>query len=152
MERDRGVALILALLVLSFLTILGGALLTTSTIDIWISDNYKTVTQSLYLAEAGIESRARICMRHRSRSFADRSGPDQAFDGAGPPLLTVTISRSFRIRRSARSTAIGRARLAATMTSGCAMTMPMEWRRRTDTNEVVTLISSARVRQFEEDH
>jgi Tfp pilus assembly protein PilX len=54
-ENNRGVALILALLVLSFLTVLGGALLTTSTIDIWISDNYKSATQSLYLAEAGID-------------------------------------------------------------------------------------------------
>jgi hypothetical protein len=55
LEHERGVALILALLVLSFLTILGGALLTTSTIDIWISDNYKTSTQNLYIAEAGID-------------------------------------------------------------------------------------------------
>jgi hypothetical protein len=55
-KRNRGVALILALLVLSFLTILGGALLTTSTIDIWISDNYKTYTQALYVAEAGLDS------------------------------------------------------------------------------------------------
>ena len=37
MEQNRGIALILALLVLSFLTVVGGALLTTSTIDIWIS-------------------------------------------------------------------------------------------------------------------
>ena len=55
MEKNRGVALILALLVLSFLTVLGGALLTASTIDIWISDNYKSATQVLYLAEAGID-------------------------------------------------------------------------------------------------
>jgi hypothetical protein len=55
-KRNRGVALILALLVLSFLTILGGALLTTSTIDIWISDNYKTYTQAVYVAEAGVDS------------------------------------------------------------------------------------------------
>jgi Tfp pilus assembly protein PilX len=54
--QERGVALILALLVLSFLTILGGALLTTSTIDIWISDNYKTFTENLYLAEAGVDN------------------------------------------------------------------------------------------------
>ena len=54
-RNDHGVALILALLVLSFLTVVGGALLTTSTIDIWISDNYKSATQSVYLAEAGIE-------------------------------------------------------------------------------------------------
>jgi Tfp pilus assembly protein PilX len=55
MEQNRGVALILALLVLSFLMVLGGALLATSTIDIWIGDNYKKATQSLYLAEAGID-------------------------------------------------------------------------------------------------
>jgi hypothetical protein len=55
MESKRGVALILALLVLSFLTIVGSALVTTATIDIWISDNYKTTTQNLYLAEAGID-------------------------------------------------------------------------------------------------
>lgn len=55
MKRDGGFALILALLVLSFITIVGGALLTTATIDIWISDNHRTAIQSLYLAEAGIE-------------------------------------------------------------------------------------------------
>lgn len=54
-KQNRGVALILALLVLSFLTVLGSALLATATIDIWISDNYKRATQSLYLAEAGID-------------------------------------------------------------------------------------------------
>lgn len=40
---------------LSFLTILGGALLTTSTIDVWIGENYKTGTQTVYLAEAALE-------------------------------------------------------------------------------------------------
>jgi len=55
LQSQRGIALILALLVLSFLTILGTALLTTATIDIWISDNYKSATQSLYAAEAGID-------------------------------------------------------------------------------------------------
>src|SRR5438270_1933770 len=54
MKPDRGIALILALLVLSFLTITGCALLTTAAIDLWISDNYKSATQNLYLAEAGI--------------------------------------------------------------------------------------------------
>src|SRR6476659_6280752 len=55
MKSDHGVALILALLVLSFLTIIGSALLTTTAIDIWISDNYKSATQNLYLTETGIE-------------------------------------------------------------------------------------------------
>ena len=75
MQGNRGVALILALLVLSFLTILGGALLTTSTIDIWISDNYKTSTQSLYLAEAGIED-ARELLRTSTRTPAELAGED----------------------------------------------------------------------------
>jgi len=65
----RGVALILALLFLSFLTILGGALLTTSTIDIKISDNYKTATQPLYVAEAGI-GQAREALRTAASSPA----------------------------------------------------------------------------------
>ena len=67
MERNRGVALILVLLVLSFLTVLGGALITTSTIDIWISDNYKSATQSVYLAEAGIAD-ARELLRASGRT------------------------------------------------------------------------------------
>ncbi len=42
-------------MLLSFLAVLGGALLTSMTIDVRIGDNYKTHTQALYLAEAGIE-------------------------------------------------------------------------------------------------
>lgn len=60
MKSDRGIALILALLVLSFLTVVGCALLTTIAIDLWISDNYKSSTQNLYLAEAGIDQAREI--------------------------------------------------------------------------------------------
>ena len=79
MEHERGVALILALLVLSFLTILGGALLTTSTIDIWISDNYKTSTQNLYIAEAGIDYGREVLRTSNltpSQLLAAAAGPD----------------------------------------------------------------------------
>lgn len=55
MKSDGGIALMLALLVLSFLTAIGCAVLTTAAIDLWISDNYKSSTQNLYLAEAGID-------------------------------------------------------------------------------------------------
>jgi hypothetical protein len=78
-KRNRGVALILALLVLSFLTILGGALLTTSTIDIWISDNYKTYTQALYVAEAGVDAGRNILTTSGNSAAALLSiaaGPD----------------------------------------------------------------------------
>jgi hypothetical protein len=60
MKSDRGIALILALLVLSFLTVIGCALLTTTAVDLWISDNYKSSTQNLYLAEAGIDQAREI--------------------------------------------------------------------------------------------
>ncbi len=94
MQRNRGVALILALLVLSFLTILGGALLTTSTIDIWISDNYKTYTQSLYVAEAGIDS-GRYVLSTATRPVSDllltAAGPDRRLSTA-TDLATLLAS------------------------------------------------------------
>src|SRR5436309_2255387 len=79
MKGNGGVALIFALLVLSFITIVGGALLTTATIDIWISDNHKTAIQSLYLAEAGIDQ-AREVLRTSSSTptelLTSAAGPD----------------------------------------------------------------------------
>jgi hypothetical protein len=84
-EQNRGVALILALLILSFLTIIGGALLTTSTIDIWISDNYKTSTQSLYVAEAGIDH-AREMLR------GSTSTPTQLLTAAAGPDRRLSTS------------------------------------------------------------
>ena len=91
MEHERGVALILALLVLSFLAILGGALLTTSTIDIWISDNYKTSTQNLYIAEAGIDYGRELLRTSNltpSQLLAAAAGPDQQ-------LMDVTNGDNF---------------------------------------------------------
>ena len=60
MESNRGIALILALLVLSFLTVIGSALLTTVAVDLWISDKYRSAAQNLYLAEAGIDQAREI--------------------------------------------------------------------------------------------
>jgi Tfp pilus assembly protein PilX len=90
-QAQRGIALILALLVLSFLTILGTALLTTATIDIWISDNYKNATQSLYAAEAGIDD-ARELLRTDGRTLTALltacAGPDHVLlTGDDQPLI-----------------------------------------------------------------
>src|SRR5688572_11182429 len=79
MTSQRGVALILALMVLAFLTVLGGALLTTTTIDIRVSDNFKTASQSLYLAEAGIE-RGRETLRTSLNSPAQLLATSAGFD------------------------------------------------------------------------
>ena len=88
MNHERGIALILALLFLSFLSILGGALLATSTIDVWISDNYKTAVQNLYLAEAGIEE-AREAVR------ASTSTPTQLLAAAAGTNQSLSISRDL---------------------------------------------------------
>jgi Tfp pilus assembly protein PilX len=98
LKDERGVALILALLVLSFLTILGGALLTTSTIDVWISDNYKTSTENLYLAEAGVDH-ARQILRNTSQTpselLAVAAGPDHQLSTSTDlgTLLQAMINR-----------------------------------------------------------
>ena len=51
---NRGV-LVLALMMLSFLSLLGGALLTSATLDVAIGDNYRTEVQLQNLAESGLE-------------------------------------------------------------------------------------------------
>lgn len=56
MKSDRGMALITALLILTFLTILGGALLTNAALDTKISDNYRTNTNLHFLTEAALEA------------------------------------------------------------------------------------------------
>src|SRR5436189_6313032 len=94
MKSDRGAALILALLFLSFLTVLGGALLTTSTIDVWISDNYKTNTQCLYLAEAGIEQArelVRVSSRTPTQLLTSAAGPDDTLS-TSTDLVTLLAS------------------------------------------------------------
>jgi hypothetical protein len=85
MNSERGIALVLALLFLSFLTILGAALLTTSTIDIWISNNYKTNMQGLYLTEAGIDH-ARETLRNSPNS------PTQLLTTAAGAGGTLSVS------------------------------------------------------------
>lgn len=60
MPSDRGAALLLTLMILSFLAILGGALLTNSILDTSIGMNYDTSTQLLYMAEAGLEDARHI--------------------------------------------------------------------------------------------
>jgi PilX N-terminal len=55
LNRDRGIGLILVLLILALLSLLVAAMLTAVTVEVRIGDNYRTETQLLYLTEAGIE-------------------------------------------------------------------------------------------------
>jgi hypothetical protein len=65
MNLQRGSALVLALMLLTFLMILGTALLTSVTLDVAIGENYRSETQLLYLAETGI-GEARNLLRDSS--------------------------------------------------------------------------------------
>jgi hypothetical protein len=67
MNLQRGSALVMALMLLTFLMILGSALLTSVTLDVAIGENYRTETQLLYLAETGIEE-ARSLLRSSSNT------------------------------------------------------------------------------------
>src|SRR5262249_19874006 len=122
---------------LSFLTVLGGALLTTSTIDIWISDNYKGATQSLYLAEAGIDH-AREVLRtsaHNATELINTSaGPDRV-------LLTVDDQPLVASRELLDAVGHGSGRYEVWLrndnSDGVASLM--------ETNEVVTLVSLGQI-------
>ena len=127
-ETQRGIALVLALLVLSFLTILGTALLTTSTIDIWISDNYKNSTQSLYAAEAGIDH-ARELIRADGHTLTAL-----LTTCAGPDHLLLTADDEPLIARGAGNYEVW---LRNDNAEGAATA--------TDSNEIVTLVSIGQV-------
>ena len=127
-ETQRGIALVLALLVLSFLTILGAALLTTSTIDIWISDNYKNATQSLYAAEAGIDH-ARELIRTDGRTLTALLTVC-----AGPDHLLLTADDEPLIARGAGNYEVWMRNDNAEGAAAAA-----------DSNEIVTLVSTGQV-------
>lgn len=81
MNAERGAALIVAMMVLAFLTILGGSLLTTSTLDVRIGDNYRTNTQLLYLTEAALDQARetiRASANTASQQLATAAGADAA--------------------------------------------------------------------------
>lgn len=65
-KRDcqRGVALIMALLILLLLSVLSGALLVASTIEARIAENHRIAAQLRYLTESGIEE-GREMLRHQ---------------------------------------------------------------------------------------
>ena len=54
-RSERGIGLILALIVLALLSLLVAAMLTAVSVEVWIGDNFTRETQLVYLAEAGIE-------------------------------------------------------------------------------------------------
>lgn len=54
-KNEKGAALLLALMFLAMFALLGAALLTATSVETMVADNYKINTQALYLAEAGVD-------------------------------------------------------------------------------------------------
>src|SRR5215216_2745588 len=77
--KERGVALISVLLIMSLMLMLGLAVTFTSMSDQAITQNFKNVTSGFYAAEAGVNSLHRLI---RSEKFVISSLPD-------PPVVTV---------------------------------------------------------------
>jgi hypothetical protein len=107
MNLQRGSALVMALMLLTFLMILGSALLTSVTLDVAIGENYRSETQLLYLAEAGIEE-ARSLLRDSSMTpsqlLRSAAGLDGVLSGSRDldTLLSATDDVPF-INGGARS-------------------------------------------------
>ena len=144
MRNERGAALIISLMFLAFLTILGGSLLMTSTIDVWIGDNFQKGTQLLYVAEAGIEQgreNLRLALATTTNLLTTAAGGDLTLS-TSTDLQTLIDSDDVPVidgvpLSDASGRSIGtyyvwlRNDVADTMTS------------RTDSNDIVTLLSIA---------
>jgi hypothetical protein len=133
---------------LAFLTILGGSLLMTSTIDVWIGDNFQRGTQLLYVAEAGIEQgreNLRLAAATTTSLLTTAAGADLTLS-TSTDLQTLIDSDDVAVidgatLADASGRTIGtyyvwlRNDVADTMTS------------RTDSNDVVNLLSIAVIGQ-----
>ena len=82
MRSQRGMALITALMLLAFLTVVGGALLSSTTVDLKIADNYKTNAQLLFLTEAGLDA-ARETLRVSANDLTTDMVAAVGIDGPG---------------------------------------------------------------------
>jgi hypothetical protein len=90
---ESGAALLLALLVLSILSLLGLFMAINATTGVQISDNYESQLQATYAALAGL-NHARILLRGLALNDLLR-GPDGIYDGSAAYLAEA---KSYRFR------------------------------------------------------
>ncbi len=86
MRSQRGMALITALMMLAFLTVVGGALLSSTTVDLMIAENYETNAKLLYLTEAGLN-----VGRETLRASANDLSTDMATAAGVDTTLAVSM-------------------------------------------------------------
>jgi hypothetical protein len=144
-----------ALLVLSFLGIVGAALLSATSVDVRIADNYRTNTQVLFVAESGIDA-GRAMLRAAGDDLNDLL--ETAAGGAGMPLETSLDLATLLASDDQPLLPVDAGQRAAGHTlvdsSGNAAGTYHVWLRNdhvdgesaaVDTNRIVTLISIARI-------
>ena len=99
-KEQRGVVLVISLLVLTILSVLGLAFLTTARTEDMIASNYRNHTAAFYAAEAGLESG----MASLKVLLATSPTPTVAqLDALAPPALTdpnyTFVPNAFQVRR-----------------------------------------------------
>ncbi|HEX4999840.1 MAG TPA: hypothetical protein VFY29_16590 [Terriglobia bacterium] len=87
---DRGAALILALLMLSFLAIVGAALLTSVTLDAWVSLGYRQTAELQQSAESAIEQ-GREVLRTSPATPSAMLAASAGADGALAPFFDAGV-------------------------------------------------------------
>ena len=151
---ERGVALLTSLMILMFLSLTGGALISSTRVDVQVASNYRTGVRSLFLAEAGIEAGRLILQNSPNVLTVDlttAAGGDGVLDTSrdldtllasdDQPLLPANpaIRTVGRPIADTDGTAAGRVHVWLRNDVEEDLTLPG------DNNRVVTLLSVARV-------
>ncbi len=154
-RNERGLALITSLLILSFLGLIGAALLSATTVDVRIADNYRTNMRLLFVAESGIAA-GRAALLAAGEDLNDAL--ETAAGGAGLPLATsldlATLVASDDVPLFPTDPTRRAAGHILNDADGNAIGMYHVWLRNdtvdgesnaVDTNRIVTLVSIARI-------
>lgn len=95
-RQERGVALILVMILLFVLSVMAASLLFLSQTETWSSMNYRLMTQSRYGAEAGLEKAVNYLLYTYSPPVTNTSDPASGYDlvntpaGSDPAFTQVT--------------------------------------------------------------
>jgi Tfp pilus assembly protein PilX len=81
-RHERGIAMIIAILSLLVLSTLGASIIFMTQNEIWTAGNYKLVTQSRYVAEAGLQS----SVNWLANSYPVPATTDTSFDTTQSPV------------------------------------------------------------------
>ena len=88
-HKERGVALLIALIALILLTAIAATMIFSSNIESGINTNYRAEQQAYFAARAGIEE-ARVRMLRPTANQAQPAGTGDLCGGSGPPLPVLT--------------------------------------------------------------